>query len=191
MWTGIIGESFSNVKSIYNKYKISIISILLLRGKVDISSQSGKGTTFTVRLPLTLAIIDGQIVKVGGDRYVIPINSIVRSLRPGAEQLSSVQNRGEMVMIRGKLLPLIRLYKLFDVVPTTEDPTEALVVVVEEDNNKCCLLVDELLDQQQVVIKNLGEGLGTAKGVSGGAIMGDGRVSFILDIPSLIQLAQN
>jgi two-component system chemotaxis sensor kinase CheA len=166
-------------------------NIELLRGKIDISSKPGKGTTFTVRLPLTLAIIDGQIVKVGGDRYIVPINSIVRSLKPGTEQLSSVQNRGEMVMIRGKLLPLIRLYKLFNVVPSTENPTESLVVVVEEDNNKCCLLVDELLDQQQVVIKNLGEGLGTAKGVSGGAIMGDGRVSLILDIPSLIQLAQN
>ncbi len=97
-----------------------------LRGKIEISSIHGKGTTFTIRLPLTLAIIDGQIVKVGDDRYIIPINSIVRTLRPQANQLSSVQNRGEMVTVQGKLLPLVRLYKLFATVPTTEDPTESL-----------------------------------------------------------------
>ncbi len=162
-----------------------------LHGKIDISSTPGKGTTFTIRMPLTLAIIDGQIVKVGSDRYIIPINSIVHSLKPSTEQFSSVQSRGEMVMVHGELLLLVRLYKLFNVVPTTEDPTESLLVVVEENKNKCCLLVDELLGQQQVVIKSLGERLGAIKGVSGGAIMGDGRVSVILDIPSLMKLAQN
>lgn len=165
-------------------------NIEALHGRIDISSTFGKGTVFTIRLPLTLAIIDGQIVKVGDDRYIIPINSIVRSLRPSAEQLSSVQNRGEMVMVRGQIVPLVRLYKLFNTVPATEDPTKSLLMVVEEDNNKCCLLVDELLDQRQVVIKSLGEGLGAARGVSGGAIMGDGRVSLILDVPGLIKLAQ-
>jgi two-component system chemotaxis sensor kinase CheA len=162
-----------------------------LRGKVDINSTLGKGTTFTIRLPLTLAIIDGQIVKVGSDRYIIPINSIERSIRPTAEQLSTVQNRGEMVMVRGELLPLVRLYTLFNVLPVTDDPTDSSVVVVEEDGKKCCLLVDELLAQQQVVIKSLGDGLGAVQGVSGGAIMGDGRVSLILDVPGLMELAQN
>jgi two-component system chemotaxis sensor kinase CheA len=161
-----------------------------LRGKIDISSIKGKGTIFTIRLPLTLAIIDGQIVKVGDDRYIIPINSIVQTHRPQANQLSSVQNRGEMVTMRGRLLPLVRLYNLFSTVPTTEDPTESLLVIVEEDGKKCCLLVDELLGQQQVVIKSLGEGLGKVKGVSGGAIMGDGKVSLILDIPGLMEVAQ-
>ena len=161
-----------------------------LRGKVDISSTRGEGTIFTIRLPLTLAIIDGQIVTVGDNRYIIPINSIVRTLKPKASQLSSVQGRGEIVMVRGQLLPLIRMYKLFGTVPITEDPTESLLVIVEEDGKKCCLFVDELLGQQQVVIKNLGEGLGRAKGVSGGAIMGDGVVSLILDIPGLMELAQ-
>lgn len=166
-------------------------NIEALHGKIEIDSKFGVGTTFTVRLPLTLAIIDGQIVKVGDESYIIPINSIVRSLKPKGEQISSVQGRGEMVMVRGKLLPLIRLYELFGVAPTTTDPTETLLVVVEEDNNRCCLLVDELLGQQQVVIKNLGEGLGSVKGVSGGAIMGDGRVRLILDVPSLMKLAYN
>lgn len=162
-----------------------------LGGKVDISSTLGKGTVFTIRLPLTLAIIDGQIVTVGDERYIIPINSIVRTLRPRVEQISSIQSRGEVMMEQGELLPLVRLHNLFNVVPATKEPTESLLVIVEEDGRKCCLLVNELLGQQQVVIKSLGEGLGKAKGVSGGAIMGDGKVSLILDIPGLMELAQN
>ncbi|MHC4475815.1 MAG: chemotaxis protein CheA [Planctomycetota bacterium] len=162
-----------------------------LHGKIDISSVLGKGTTFTIRLPLTLAIIDGQVVMVGSERHIIPINSIIKTLRPTPGQLSTVHTRGEMVNVRGELLPLIRLYGLLGAVPNTEDPTEALLVIVEEDGQKACLLVDELLDQQQVVIKSLGEGLGKVKGLSGGAIMGDGRVSLILDVPGLMELAQD
>ncbi len=161
-----------------------------LRGKIYTNSTLGKGTTFTVRMPLTLAIIDGQIVKVGDERYIIPIHSVVRSFKPTLKQLSSVQNRGEIVMVRGQLIPVVRLYKLFGVVPKSEDVTESLLVIVEEGSERCCLLVDELLDQQQVVIKNLGKDLGKVKGISGGAIMGDGKVSLILDIPGLIELAQ-
>ncbi len=161
-----------------------------LRGKIEISSVPGQGTTFTIRMPLTLAIIDGQVVRIGSNRYIVPINSIIRTLSPKPEQLSSLQDRGEMVMVRGRLLPLVRLYRLFDVVPSSEDPTEALLVIVEEDGRRCSLLVDELLSQQQVVIKSLGEGLGGVQGVSGGAIMGDGKVSLILDIPGLMALAQ-
>jgi len=165
-------------------------NIEALRGKIEISSTKGKGTIFTIRLPLTLAIIDGQVVCIGEHRYIVPINSIVRSLRPKPEQISSVQGRGEVVLERGELIPLVRLYQLLGAVPATEDPTEALVVVVEEDGKKCCLLVDDLLAQQQVVIKSLGEALGRVRGVSGGAIMGDGKVCLILDIPGLVGLAQ-
>jgi len=161
-----------------------------LRGKIDISSTPGKGTVFTIRLPLTLAIIDGQVVRVGDDLFIIPINSIEQSLRPTAQQLSTVMNRVEMATIRGQLLPVVRLYELFGIAPTTDDPTKALLVVVEEDGSRCCLLVDELLAQQQVVIKSLGQSLGKIRGVSGGAIMGDGRIRLILDIPGLIELAQ-
>ncbi len=164
-------------------------SVESLHGRIDINSTLGKGATFTIRMPLTLAIIDGQIIRVGSNRYIIPINSIDRCLKPTAEQLSSVQGRGEMAMVQGKLMPLTRLYRLFGVTPSTEDPTESSLVVVEDDSKKCCLLLDELLGQQQVVIKSLGGGLGKVKGVSGGAIMGDGRVSLILDIPGLMELA--
>ncbi|MBN1806370.1 MAG: chemotaxis protein CheA [Sedimentisphaerales bacterium] len=165
-------------------------SVESLHGRIDINTKQGKGTIFTIRMPLTLAIIDGQVIQVGNNRYIIPINSIDRSLKPSNEQLSSVQGRGEMVMVQDKLMPIIRLYKLFGVVPSTEDPTKALLVVVENEDERCCLLVDELLGQQQVVIKSLGDGLGKVKGISGGAIMGDGRISLILDVPHLIELAR-
>jgi two-component system chemotaxis sensor kinase CheA len=161
-----------------------------LHGRIDIHSTPGKGTIFTIRMPLTLAIIDGQIIRVGNNRFIIPINSIERSLRPSADTLSSVHNRGEMAMVQGQLMPIIRLYRLFGVVPSTDDPTESLLVIVEDDGQKCCLLVDELLGQQQVVIKSLGEGLGKVTGISGGAIMGDGRVSLIIDVAGIIELAQ-
>lgn len=162
-----------------------------LRGRIDISSVPGKGSVFTVRLPLTLAIIDGQVVNVGANRYIIPINSIACSLRPGAEQISTIQCRGEMVKVQGQLIPVVRLYELFGVVPATKEATESLLVVVEDDGKKCGLLVDNLSGQQQVVIKSLGEGLGRVKGISGAAIMGDGKVSLILDVPGLMKLARD
>jgi two-component system chemotaxis sensor kinase CheA len=162
-----------------------------LRGRIDIHSVLGKGTTFTIRLPLTLAIIDGQIIKVGSERYIIPISSIVQSFRPAAGQISTIQGKGEMVMVRGQLLSLIRLHKLFGITSSVKNVIDALLVVVEEDGRKCCLLVDELFGQQQVVIKSVGDGLGAIKGVSGGAIMGDGKISLILDVPGLMGLVKS
>lgn len=160
-----------------------------LRGRIEIASVEGRGSTFTIRLPLTLAVIDGLVVKVGGERYIIPITSIEQSLQPKAEQISSVQNTGEMLMVRGNLLPLFRLYRLFKCQPRTEDPTQALVVIVQHDQKRCGLVVDDLLGQQQVVIKSLGDSIGAVRGISGGAILGDGAVSLILDVPGLVELA--
>lgn len=165
-------------------------NIETLQGKIDIASQAGQGTVFSIRLPLTLAIIDGQIIRVGMERYIVPINSIINSFRPQPEQITSVQAQGELVNVRGELMSLVRLHDLFHVDPRTRNPADSLLVVVEAEEKRCCLLVDELLGQQQVVIKNLGQGIGTVPGVAGGAIMGDGRVSLILDIPGLIDLAR-
>ena len=162
-----------------------------LRGRIDIRSVPGQGATFTISLPLTLAIIDGMVVRVGSERYIVPINSIEQSIRPKAEQLSTVQGRGELCMVRDRLLPVVRLHRLFSVQPRTENPTEALVVIVHDNDRGCCLLVDELLGQQQVVIKSLGESIGNVPGVSGGAILGDGSISLILDVPAVIGLATN
>ncbi|OHB54268.1 MAG: hypothetical protein A2Y12_18540 [Planctomycetes bacterium GWF2_42_9] len=160
-----------------------------LRGKIEIVSEVGKGTTFSIKLPLTLAIIDGQLVRVGKQTYIIPILSIEHSLRPSESQLSTVQGRGEIVNIRGELLPLVRMHNLFKVSNAIEEATKASLVIIEGDSRKCALMVDELLGQQQVVIKNLGEGIGNLKGISGAAIMGDGNISLILDTPGIMQLA--
>jgi two-component system chemotaxis sensor kinase CheA len=160
-----------------------------LRGRIDISSVEGQGTTLAIRLPLTLAVIDGLIVRVGSQRYIIPILTVEQSIRPTAGQISTLQSRGEMCMIRGSVLPLFRLYKLFNVPPTSTAPEEALVVIVQDNDRRCCLMVDELVGQQQVVIKSLADSLGSIKGISGGAILGDGSISLILDVPGLIESA--
>jgi two-component system, chemotaxis family, sensor kinase CheA len=161
-----------------------------LRGKVDIRSQLGKGTVFTIRLPLTMAVIDGQVVQVGSERYIVPLTSIVQSLRPEATNISTVEGRGEVALIRGELMPIMRLHRLFDVPGAQEDPAKALMMIVEEDGRKCGIMVDNLLGQQQVVIKNLGGMLGRIRGVSGGAIMGDGHVCLILDVAGLMEASR-
>lgn len=159
-----------------------------LRGKVEINSRPGRGSTFIIRLPLTLAIIEGMLVRVGKEKYVIPALAILESLRPSREQYSKVKGKGEMVLSRGKLIPLIRLNQIFKVECDANHPWEGLVVVVEHDGRQMCMLLDELLGKEEVVIKSLGEVLKNITGISGGAIMGDGRVGLILDMAGLWDL---
>jgi two-component system chemotaxis sensor kinase CheA len=160
-----------------------------LRGRIDIATEEGKGSLFSIRLPLTLAVIDGRVVRVGKERFIIPITSIEQSLRPQASQIATVQNTGEMCVIRKRLLPLIRLHRLFNIEGAMTDPAQAIVAIVQADQSFACVMVDELLGQQQVVIKSLGEQMGHVAGISGGAILGDGNVSLILDVPGLIAIA--
>ena len=159
-----------------------------LRGKIDITSTLGHGSVFTISLPLTLAIIDGLVVSVGGERYILPTLSVRESFRPTADMLSTVHERGEMVNVRGRLSPLLRLYEHFDVVPESKDPTESIIVMVESDGADRCVQVDQLLGKQEVVIKNLGETFKRNPSLAGGAILGDGRVGLILDVNSLVKL---
>jgi len=160
-----------------------------LRGQIEIRSVSGKGSVFKINLPLTLAIIDGMVVRVGTERYVMPTVSIVRSVRPTHKDMSTVFNKGEMILLQGKLIPLFRLGKLFGIRDTEEDPTRAIAVVVEDDGRQAGLLVDELIGSQQIVIKTLGKMIRNIVGISGSAIMPDGRVGLILDIGGLVRLA--
>ncbi|MGZ8462878.1 MAG: chemotaxis protein CheA [Candidatus Deferrimicrobiaceae bacterium] len=159
-----------------------------LRGTIEIKSRPGQGSTFSIKIPLTLAIIDGIVVRVGRERYVIPANSVIESLRPRKEDYFTVEHRGELIRVRGELLPLVRLGRLFGVPGEETNPFNALAVVVEHDKGKRALLVDELLGKQEVVIKSLGGGVAAVRGISGGAIMGDGRVGLILDVAGLFAL---
>ena len=158
-----------------------------LRGKVEIKSTLGQGTIFTIALPLTLAIIDGMVVQVGKERFILPTVAVVESLRPTHEDYFTVQGKGEMIRIRGSLVPLIRLHKVVGLEPEKKNPWEALVVVVEHHNSQRCLLVDRLVGRQEVVIKTLGESLKNVRVVAGGAIMGDGRVGLILDVEGIFK----
>ncbi len=156
-------------------------AIQSLRGRVEISSELGKGTVFTVKLPLTLAITDGMLIRVGNQRFILPTISIHMSFRPEQSVISTITGRGEMVMLQGSLVPIVRLHRLFMLEGAIENPTDALLVVIDDGDRRLALQVDELLGQQQVVAKSLGEGVGKVMGVSGGAILGDGRVGMILD----------
>ena len=159
-----------------------------LRGRVEIDSVPGQGTTFTLKLPLTLAITDGMIVRVGQERYIVPTHHIHMSFRPEATQVSTVTGRGEVVLLRGELMPVVRLHRLYDVTGAAELPPQGILMIVGDDDRRSALLVDELLGQQQVVVKSLGTGLGKIQGVSGGAILGDGRVGLILDVKEILAL---
>jgi two-component system chemotaxis sensor kinase CheA len=160
-----------------------------LRGRIDIASAQGQGSTFTLRLPLTMAITDAMILRVGRQRYLLPIACIEHSFRPAEQAISTVAGRGQMVCLRGQLLPVFRLYELFAVAGAQQNPTDGLLIVIEGHGKRCALMVDELLGQQQVVVKPLGKGLGHVNGVAGGAILGDGHVALILDPTGIIQIA--
>lgn len=163
-------------------------AILSLRGRIEIQSEIGVGTTFSLKLPLTLAVTDGMLVRVGTQRFIVPTVSIHISFRPERTAVSTVTGRGEMVLLRGALVPIVRLHKIFKIAGASEDPSVALLVVIEDGDRRSALMVDELLGQQQVVAKSLGDGVGKIPGVAGGAILGDGRVGLILDPAGVAQL---
>src|SRR3990172_4748184 len=163
-------------------------NIEAMRGRVVITSAPGAGTKFKIILPLTLAIIDGMLVACGEERYIIPTLSIVESIQPDQKMLVSLAQRNEMINLRGEILPLLRLDRLFGLTGAKTDPTQALVVVVEGVGRRMGLLVDDVVTQQQVVIKSLGEGMGSTRFMSGAAILSDGRVGLILNVEEIAML---
>ncbi|MGH9581739.1 MAG: chemotaxis protein CheA, partial [Bryobacteraceae bacterium] len=157
-----------------------------MRGRIEIRSTPGQGTVFSIKLPLTLAIIDGLVVGVGEERYIVPIFAVQETLRPAEETLSALPNGAEMALIRGALVPVVRIGRLFGVQAGSENIWEGLLVICEGGGRRFALVVDELIGKQEVVIKSLGKTFRNVRGIAGGAILGDGRVGLILDIDGLI-----
>jgi len=155
-----------------------------LRGRTEIHTTQGKGTEFQLKLPLTLAIIDGLVVGVGKERYIVPIFAVKELLRPTEGMVGTVEGR-EIALVRDKVLPVVRLFKRFGVTPRTEDPLDSLLILTESHGVDYCLLVDALVGKQEVVIKSLGDTMKNLAGVAGGAILGDGRIALIVDVDAL------
>jgi two-component system chemotaxis sensor kinase CheA len=163
-------------------------NITRLRGKIDIFSRTGEGCRFLLRLPLTLAIIDGMVVQVGSERYILPTVGVQETMRPSPADYFTVQHEGELIRVREELMPLMRLHRLFGVGDREIHPSEALVMVVEHEGEKRALLVDDILGKQEIVIKSLGYFFKNQEGLAGGTILGDGRVGLILDLAGLFHL---
>lgn len=159
-----------------------------LRGKISIVTEKGKGTTFTIKLPLTLAIIDGLLFSVGSQIYIIPLLSVIDTLRPRKEHLKTIEGRGEYIILGEEVSTLIRLHHLFDIADGQSEPTAAMVLNVEVDLKKYSLLVDDILGQEQIVLKSLEENYRKIEGFSGATILGDGGVAMIIDTSDLVQL---
>jgi two-component system chemotaxis sensor kinase CheA len=157
-----------------------------LRGRVEIRSTPGQGSQFLLRLPLTMAIIDGLVVLCGAERYIVPISSVREMFRPTQEAIFTVQGKGEMVLVRGQLLPLVRLKRRLNLRSGVDDPCQGLIIVGESQAHRFCLLVDALAGKQEVVIKSLGPQFANLHGLAGGAILGDGRVGLILELSALL-----
>jgi two-component system, chemotaxis family, sensor kinase CheA len=162
-------------------------NIAAMGGVVDIRSAKGFGTTISISLPLTLAILDGMSIKVGEEIYILPLGYVVESLQPAPIDVKEISGQGKVIKVRGEYLPLIPLYQMFGIEPRFTDPSEGIVVILESDGRKAALFIDELVGQQQVVVKNLESNYRKVAGISGATILGDGGVSLIIDVAALLR----
>jgi len=160
-------------------------NIQQMGGHVEILSTRGKGTTIRIVLPLTLAILDGMSVKVGTEIFILPLNFVMESLQPRRDDIRAVTGEGQVVLVRGEYLPLVELYRAFDVPEARFDPTQGIIVILQAEGRRFALLVDELVGQQQVVVKNLETNYRRIHGISAATIMGDGSVALIVDVAAL------
>ncbi len=161
-----------------------------LQGKVSITTAAGQGTTFRIQLPLTLAMMDGLVVRVGKQVFLLPMVAVISSFRPTAKQLGRVDST-EVVEVRGVYVPVVRLYEVLALKQRVTEPTNAIIVVIDDGSRTFGLMVDELMGQLQVVVKSLEANYGRVKGVAGATILGDGQVALILDAPSLLGLTRD
>jgi two-component system chemotaxis sensor kinase CheA len=162
-------------------------NITAMGGSVEIRSAKGFGTTMSISLPLTLAILDGMSIRCGEEVYILPLGFVVESLQPAPEDIKEIANRGRVIKVRGEYLPLIPLHQMFEIEPRFTNPCEGIVVILEADGRKAGLFVDDLVGQQQVVVKNLESNYRKVTGISGATILGDGGVSLILDVSALMR----
>jgi len=160
-----------------------------LNGTIEVKSEQGKGSVFTVRLPLTLAILDGQLIKLGQQTYIIPLVSIIESLQPDPTHINHVAGGVDVFRLRDDYIPIVKLWEVFGEEPESRELGESLLVVLEAGSEKVALVVDDLLGQQQVVIKSMETNYKKVEGLSGATILGDGTVSLILDIADIISMA--
>ena len=164
-------------------------NIQSLNGSVEVESDPGKGSVFTIRLPLTLAILDGQLIRIGSETYIFPLVSIVESIQVSEDNVNYVAGQCEVYRLRAENIPILKLYELFDTEVESKVLDKSLMVVVESGGAKVGIIVDELLDQQQVVIKSLETNYERVEGVSGATILGNGTVALIADVNGIIKMA--
>ena len=157
-------------------------------GTISIKTAKGKGTTFALKLPLTLAIIDGMTVRVNKELYIVPLLSIMESIQPKREAVTTIVGKGELVNVRGSYLPMIRLYEIFGLQPQHIDPVKGILLILESEGERVAVMVDEILGQQQIVIKSIEQNFHKVDGIAGAAILGDGTVGFILDVRGLLEI---
>jgi two-component system chemotaxis sensor kinase CheA len=165
-------------------------NILDIGGRITLKSEPGRGTTIQLSLPLTLAVMDGMVVEIGRDNYVIPISAIVECMRPTRADVRSLLGTAGTLQLRGAIVPLVHLGDLFGIAAASRDVLEGVVIIVEAgEGARLGLVVDELRGHQQVVIKSIEENYGAVPGIAGATILGNGRVAFILDVDRLSGIA--
>ncbi|MFT4063164.1 chemotaxis protein CheA [Paraburkholderia sp.] len=160
-------------------------NIQAMGGHVEITSHAGKGSTTRIVLPLTLAILDGMSVKVGNEIFILPLNFVMESLQPRAEDIYTVANGERVVRVRGEYLPLVALHEVFNVRDAKQEPTQGIVTIMQTEGRRFAMLIDELVGQQQVVVKNLETNYRKVHGISAATILGDGSVALIVDVAAL------
>ena len=193
VWQLIFAPGFSTASEVTDLsgrgvgMDVVLKNVQAIGGRVHVTSEMGKGVRVTISLPLTLAILDGLSVAVGGEKFIIPLNVVIESLQPKEEQLKTVNGR-EVVQVRGEYLPILRLHSIFNLETEVTKPCRGILVMVEADGERGAVMVDALLDEQQVVVKSIEANYRRVEGSAGATILGDGRVALILDLTELFSM---